>query len=75
MALAPSLKRPVLLTANFVLTKDRNGLTTDIFVVKYTGRGLVVKRPAESCLGVGGLLPFSNVWRGVTAMLGSSDHT
>ena len=38
-------KRPVLLRANFVLTKDRNGLTTDIFVVKYTGRGLVVKRP------------------------------
>ena len=32
-------KRPVLLKVNFVLTKDRNG------VVKYTGRGLVVKRP------------------------------
>ena len=38
-------KRPVLLKANFVLTKDRNGLATDIFVVKYTGRGLVVKLP------------------------------
>ena len=38
-------KRPVLLRANFVLTKDRKRLTTDIFVVKYTGRGLVVKRP------------------------------
>ena len=24
-------KQPVLLRANFVLTKDRNGLTTDIF--------------------------------------------
>ena len=40
-----SAKRPVLLRANFVLTKDRNSLTTDIFVVKCTGRGLVVKRP------------------------------
>ena len=41
-------KRPVLLRANSVLTKDRNfrnGLITDIFVVKCTGRGLVVKRP------------------------------
>ena len=37
-------KQPVLLRANFVLTEDRNGLTTDIFVVKYTGRGLVVKQ-------------------------------
>ena len=38
-------KLPILLRANLVLTKDRNGLTTDIFVVRYTGRGLVVKRP------------------------------
>ena len=37
-------KRPVLLKANFVLIEDQNGLTTDIFVVKYTGRGLVAKR-------------------------------
>ena len=36
-------KRPVLLRANFVLTKDRNGLTMDIFVAKCTRRGLVVK--------------------------------
>ena len=27
------------------LLRTENGLTTDIFVVKYTGRGLVVKRP------------------------------
>ena len=27
------------------LLSTENGLTTDIFVVKYTGRGLVVKRP------------------------------
>ena len=38
-------KRPFLLRANFVLTKDRNGLTTDILVAKRAGRGLVVKRP------------------------------
>ena len=25
--------------------RTENGLTTDIFVVNYTGRGLVVKRP------------------------------
>ena len=42
--LSLSKKQPVLLRANFVLTKDRNGLTTDIFVVEFTGRGLVVKR-------------------------------
>ena len=38
-------------------------------MVKYTGRGLVVKRPAvlskvpdaESCLGGGGLFPSSNL--------------
>ena len=39
-------KRPFLLRANFVLTKDRiwpyYGL---FFVVKFTGKGLVVKRP------------------------------
>ena len=33
------------LRATFVLTKDRTGLTMDIFVVKCTGRGLAVKRP------------------------------
>ena len=38
-------KRPVLLRANFVLTKDRKRLLRTFFVVKYTGRGLVVKRP------------------------------
>ena len=27
------------------LLRTENGLTTDIFVVRYTGRGLVVKRP------------------------------
>ena len=27
------------------LLRTENGRTTDIFVVKYTGRGLVVKRP------------------------------
>ena len=27
------------------LLRTKNGLTTDIFVVKFTGRGLVVKRP------------------------------
>ena len=27
------------------LLRTENGFTTDIFVVKYTGRGLVVKRP------------------------------
>ena len=26
-------------------SETENGLTTDIFVVKYTGRGLVVKQP------------------------------
>ena len=38
-------KQPVVLRANFVLSKDQNSLTTDIVVVKCTGRGLVVKRP------------------------------
>ena len=60
-------KRPVLLRPNFVLTKDRKRLTTDIFVVKYTGRDLVVKRPGvlskvqmlNLVLGVGGLFPSS----------------
>ena len=27
------------------LLRTENGLTTEIFVVKYTGRGLVAKRP------------------------------
>ena len=49
--------------------RTENGLTTDIFVVKYTGRGLVVKRPGvlskvqmlNLVLGVGvfSLLPKS----------------
>ena len=39
-------KRPVLLSGPISsLLRTENGLTTDIFVVKYTGRGLVVKRP------------------------------
>ena len=39
-------KRPVLLRANFVLTKDRKRPYYGHFCgVKYTGRGLVVKRP------------------------------
>ena len=38
-------KRPVLLRANFVLTKDRKRPCYGHFLVKYTGRGLVVKRP------------------------------
>ena len=38
-------KRPGLLRANFVLTKDRKRPYYGHFVVKYTGRGLVVKRP------------------------------
>ena len=49
-------------------SRPEKGLTTDIFVVKCIGRGLVVKRPgvlsknpdAESCLGGGGLFPSSN---------------
>ena len=52
-----------------------NDLTTDVFVLKCTGRGLVVKRPgvlskvqnAESCLGGGGLFPSSKKhWAGQT---------
>ena len=38
-------KRPVLLKANFVLTKDRKRPYYRHFCGKYTGRGLVVKRP------------------------------
>ena len=39
-------KRPVLLSGPISsLLRTENGLTTDIFVVNYTGRGLVVKRP------------------------------
>ena len=39
-------KRPVLLRAKFVLTKDRQRPYYGHFCgVKYTGRGLVVKRP------------------------------
>ena len=37
--------RPGLLKANSSLLRTENGLTTDVFVVKCTGRGLVVKRP------------------------------
>ena len=38
-------KRPVLLRATFVLIlRTETGHTTDILVVKYTRRGLVVKR-------------------------------
>ena len=64
-------KRPVALRAKFVLTKTENGLTTDIFVAKCTGRGLVVKRPGalskvqmlNLVLGVGvfSLLPIQNL--------------
>ena len=53
------------------LLRTENSLTTDIFVVKCTGRGLVVKRPGvvlskvqmlNLVLGVGvfSLLPISN---------------
>ena len=38
-------KRPVLLRANFVLTKDRKQPYYGHFCGKYTGRGLVVKQP------------------------------
>ena len=38
-------KRPVLLRANFVLTKDRKWPSSGHFCGKYTGRGLAVKRP------------------------------
>ena len=43
-------KRPVFgpffgLPGRFPLLRPANGLTTDFFVVKYTGRGLAVKRP------------------------------
>ena len=38
-------KMAVLLRANLSLLRTENGLTTDIFVVKCVGRGLVVKRP------------------------------
>ena len=39
-------KRPALLRANFVLTKDRKRPFNGLFCSKvYTGRGLVVKRP------------------------------
>ena len=61
-------KRPVLLSGPIPsLLRTENGLNTDIFVVKYTGRGLVVKRPGvlskvqmlDLVLGVGvfSLLP------------------
>ena len=53
-------KQPVLLRANVVLTKDRNGLTMDILVVKCTGRRLVVKRP-----GVLGKVQMLNLVLGV----------
>ena len=56
------------------LPRTENGLPTDIFVVKHTGRGLVVKRPGvlskvqmlNLVLGVGvfSLLPkFGVNWR------------
>ena len=62
-------KRPVLLRDNFVLTKDRKRPYYGHFVVKYTGRGLVVKRPGvlskvqllNLVLGGGGLFPSSNL--------------
>ena len=38
-------KRPVLLRANFVLSKDRKRPYYGLLRGKYTGRGLVVKRP------------------------------
>ena len=38
-------KRPVLLSLISSLLRTENGLTTDIFVVEYIGRGLVVERP------------------------------
>ena len=53
------------------LLRTENGLITDIFMVKYTGRGLIVKRPGvlskvqmlNLVLGVGvfSLLP-TKVW-------------
>ena len=62
------------------LLRTENGLTTDIFVVKYTGRGLVVKRPGvlskvqmlTLVLGVGAfsLLPnFRNQEKGMYTSL------
>ena len=59
-------KRPVLLKADFVLTKDRKRPYYRLFVVKCTRRGLVVKRPGvlskvqmlTLVLGVGGSFPF-----------------
>ena len=55
------------------LLRTENGLTTDIFVVKNTGRGLVVKRPGvlskvqmlNLVLGVGvlSLLPIIECFR------------
>ena len=42
-------KRPVLLRANIILTKDRKRPYYGQFVVKCTGRGLVVKRPGVLC--------------------------
>ena len=59
-------KRPVLL-------RTENGLTTDIFVVKYTGRGLVVKRPGvlskvqilNLVLGVGVFSPLPRCPRNI----------
>ena len=62
-------KRPVLLKADFVLTKDRKRPSYRHFCgVKCTGRGLVLKRPGvlskvqmlTLVLGVGGLFPSSN---------------
>ena len=69
-------KRPFLLRANLSLLRTENGLTTDIFVVKCTGRGLVVKRPGvlskiqmlNLVLGVGvfSLLPNINKFAGLS---------
>ena len=71
-------KRPVLLRANFILTKDRKRPYYGHFCcIKYTGKGLVVKRPGVLSkvqnvlllvLGVGvfSLLPklfFAHSWK------------
>ena len=69
-------KRPVLLSGPISsLLRTENGFTTDIFVVKCTGRGLVVKRPGvlskvqmlNLVLGVGvfSLLPMFSTKKSV----------
>ena len=60
-------KRPVVLKANFVLTKDRKRPYYGHLCGKMHREGLVVKRPGvlskvqtqDSCLGGGGLFPSS----------------